>query len=102
MWAPDFSSGDGPGLVDLWDLSVIGRAAIGFLPPAHRVGVPAKTVVPSRLAVDEAAAALLRDGPVTDGHSSEHSDDHVAALESWMRSWANAGTGCVCQVCASF
>jgi hypothetical protein len=37
--------------------------------------VPAKKGVPSRLAVDEAAAAPLRVGPVTDGHSAEDSDD---------------------------
>lgn len=44
----------------------------------HRVSaVPAKKGVPSRLAVDEADAAPLRDGPVTDGHSAEHSDEHV-------------------------
>jgi hypothetical protein len=44
----------------------------------HRASaVFAKKGVPSRLAVDEAAAAPLRDGPVTDGHSAEHGDDHV-------------------------
>ena len=43
----------------------------------HRVSaVPAKGV-PSRLAVDEAASASLRDGPVTDGHSAEHGDEHT-------------------------
>ena len=43
----------------------------------HRVSaVPAKKGVPRRLAV-RAAAAPLRDGPVTDGHSAEHSDEHV-------------------------
>jgi hypothetical protein len=44
----------------------------------HRVSaVPAKKGVPRTLAVDEAAAAPLRDGPVTDGHSAEHDDEHA-------------------------
>jgi len=44
----------------------------------HRVSaVPAKKGVPRRLAVDEAAAAPLRDGPVTDGHSTEHGDERA-------------------------
>jgi len=38
--------------------------------------VPAKKGVPCGLAVNEAAAALLRDGPVTDGDSAEHGDEH--------------------------
>jgi hypothetical protein len=44
----------------------------------HRVSaVPGKQGVPRRLAVDEAAAALVGDGPVTDGHSAEHGDEHA-------------------------
>ena len=44
----------------------------------HKVSaVPAKKGVPRRLSVDEAAAALLTYGPVTDGHSAEHGDGHA-------------------------
>jgi hypothetical protein len=51
--------------------------------------------VPGKLAVDEAADAPLRDGLVTDGHPAEHGDvDEVVGRL--------AGTGCVCQSCASF
>ena len=63
VWDPDSPSGAGSGLVDQWDLVHRGRAAIVF-PPMRRVSaVPAKKGVPSRLAVDEAAGAPLRDGP---------------------------------------
>ena len=76
----------------------------------HRVSaVPAKKGVPRRLAVDEAAAAPLRDGHVTDGHSTEHGDERAgghrmclsdlcvvliaeSALGLWVRS-AMWGTG---------
>jgi hypothetical protein len=77
VWDPDSSSGDGPGLVGpSWPVRVWTR---GYrLPPMHRVSaVPAEKGVPRRLAVGEAAATSLSDGPVTDGHSAEHSDDHV-------------------------
>jgi len=70
-----------PATVLVWlvrhGLSVSGRAAIVFLPCIGSVPFPLRKGVPRRLAVGEAAATSLSDGPVTDGHSAEHSDDHA-------------------------
>ena len=76
-----------PATVLVWlirhGLSIVGRAPIVFLPCIGSVPCPLRKGVPRRLAVGEAAAAPLSDGPVTGGHSAEHGDDHAG--RHWRR-----------------